>query len=222
MFARRHPQPRFLLLPFVRRDEERAVSVEESQGPDTLPALLSRRLREVPELHQPARRDRFSQGGEQARVEPGPWAGAHGKALGLDEGFEFGLEEGERLRAEGRTNLRRKVTERAGPLLETDALKGRGGGFELRELFGRDRDEPANGVRPEAPVALGVVRIHEIEGPERRPDRVPHAFGGPPADGETGLNVVQGQSAGRPLEAHRESHEVLYPFVTHCAVCLTI
>ena len=76
--------------------------------------------------------------------------------------------------------------------------------------------------RRDAADGAWFVRIHEIEGSERRRDRVPHALGGPPADGETGLNVVQRQSAGRPLEAHRESHEVLYPLVTHCAACVII
>ena len=40
------PEPR-LLAPVARRDEERTVSMEEPQGPDTLPAFLSRRLGEV-------------------------------------------------------------------------------------------------------------------------------------------------------------------------------
>ena len=71
--------------------------------------------------------------------------------------------------------------------------------LELREIFRRDRDEPANGVRPEAPTALGVVCIHDIERPECRLDRVPPALGGPPADGEVGLNVFQRQPAARPL-----------------------
>ena len=82
--------------------------------------------------------------------------------------------------------------------------------------------EPANHIGAQPPTALGVVRIDEIEGPEHRPDRVRHALGDPPADGEVGPNVVQRQSAGRPLEAHRESHEVLYPFVTHYVACVII
>ena len=36
--VRKAPKPR-LLAPFARRDEERAVSVEEPQGPDSLAAL---------------------------------------------------------------------------------------------------------------------------------------------------------------------------------------
>lgn len=41
-------------------------------------------------------------------------------------------------------------------------------------------------------------------------------------NGEAGLNVAQRQSAVVPLEAHRESHEVRYLFVPHCADFLFI
>ena len=115
-----------------------------------------------------------------------------------------------------------ELLERARPLVDAGALECLRRRLKLRELLGRNADEPANHIGTKLPAALGVVRIHAIEGPERRPDRVPHALGGPPADGEVGLNVVQRQSAGGPLEAHRESHEVLYPFVTHCVACVII
>ena len=210
------------LAPVARCDEERAVSVEEPERSDSLAAMEAGRLGEVPELHHAARRDRFSQRGEQPRVEPGSRPRAHGEALGLDEGLELGLDPGERFRAQGRTYLRLELAERGRPLLESGPLEGRGGGFELRELLGRDRDEPANRVRPQAPTALGVVRVHEVEGPERRRDRVAHALGGPPADSEVVLNVVQRESAERPLEAHRESHELRYLLVPHRADFLFI
>ena len=64
---------------------------------------------------------------------------------------------------------------------------------------------------------LGSSEFREVEGPERRRDRVAHALGGPPADSEVVLNVVQRESAERPLEAHRESHELRYLLVPHRA-----
>ena len=159
---------------------------------------------EVPELHQPAGRDRFAQEREQARVEPRPRTRAHGKALGLDEGFELGLDPGERFRTQGRANLRRELTERVGSLLESGLLEGRGGGFELRELFRRDCDEPANGVRPKAPTVLCIIGIHALKATEHVPDRVAHALRGAPADGEVGLNVLKRQPAVRSPEAARQ------------------
>ena len=72
------------------------------------------------------------------RVEPDSRPRAHGKTLGLDEGLELGLDSDERIRAQGRTYLLRELAERGRPLRESGPLEGRGGGFELRELLGRE------------------------------------------------------------------------------------
>ena len=180
------------------------------------------RLGEVPELHHAARRDRFSQRGEQPGVEPGPRPRAHGEALGLHERLEAGLETLARFGVQQGADLGGKLSEVACPLVDAGTLECLRRRLELRELLGRNADQPVNHVGTQPPMALGVVRLHEFKGTERGLDRVPHAFGGPPADGETGLNVVERQSAGRPLKAHRESHEVLYPYVTHRADCVNI
>ena len=175
------PQPR-LLAPVTRRDEKRPVSVEEPQRPDTLPALLPRRLREVPELHHAARRDGFSQGGEQPRVEPGPRTGTHSKTLGLDQGLKLGPESDARIRTQHGPELRREVPKRANTFLEPSTLESRGSSFELRELVGRDRDEPTNGVRQEAPAVFHFAGIDTLEPTEYLLDRVAHALGGLPEE----------------------------------------
>ena len=70
--------------------------------------------------------------------------------------------------------------------------------MRARQLSRRYRDEAAQRVRPQPPVALAVAGVDGLQGPEDRIDGVPKPLGRPAADGEVGPDVVQGQPAERP------------------------
>ena len=196
------PEPG-LVAPVGPSHQEGSVAVEQAGWGHALPASPSRGLGEIAELDHAAGGDGLAQEREQATVEMRFRPGSRGQPLGVHERFEVGLDPRQRVGAQRGSQLGVQLPERCRTLLEPGALQGLGGSVELCQLLCGEGDETAKRVRAQAPVALRVGAVHELQRAEHCIDGISQAFGRPAADREVGLDVVEGQSSERPLESRR-------------------
>ena len=103
-------------------------------------------------------------------------------------------------------------------LPEAGALQGRCRGVERRQFPGGEGNEAAQGVRPQPPMPPVVAAVLQFQRPEGRLHGVAQAFGRPPADRESVLDVGERHPVARSLKADGQAHDVRQPLVAHPAL----